>query len=402
MNGIIERVKAEERLGSKFGIERTQALLDGCGRPDEKLKIIHVAGTNGKGSVCEYLSRIITASGARAGVFTSPEVFSFNEKFKINGEPANDEKISLYIQRITRLSLGMPDRPSSFEIQTAAALLMFAEEGCEYAVVECGLGGLNDATNAISRKLLAVIASVSLEHTAVLGDTVGEICAQKAGIIKNCPVVAPCNLPSEAYEYLSRYDAVFAGDGLKILNRDEYGQTFSYRGEIYEIKMHGDAQAYNAAVAIECAKLLNFPSEAVKRGLKEAELAGRVQIIKSRGRTYLLDGSHNPESFTPLLQTLELFAGKKSLVFGCLSDKDVNSAASRLAGVFDEVILVVPDSYRAMEIDKMQAAFSPRAARTETAACVAEALRAAQYQSVAVCGTFTILKEAEEWIEKEQ
>lgn len=401
MNQTIERLKAEEKSGSKFGTERTQALLEKLNRPEKKLKIIHVAGTNGKGSVCEYLTHILLCSGKSVGTFTSPEVFSYNEKFRLCGTPSSDEKISEYLQRVENLCADFSDKPSAFEIETAAALLMFAEEGCEYAVVECGLGGLNDATNAVCNKIIAVITSVSLEHTAVLGDTVEQICAQKAGIIKNCPVVVPCTLAQEAKNYLAKFNPVFAGLSVEILSSDAQGQTFFYGGEKYKIKMLGEAQVYNAAVAIECAYLLGLPKQAVKSGLEQARLAGRVQIINTDRATYILDGSHNPESFTPLLQTLNTFDGDKSLVFGCLSDKDVISAANRLGSAFEQAIVVSPESYRAMDIQKIFTAFAPKVKEISKAESVSAALSAAKHSVVAVCGTFTILKEAEKWIEKE-
>ncbi|MGN0814366.1 MAG: bifunctional folylpolyglutamate synthase/dihydrofolate synthase [Candidatus Coproplasma sp.] len=401
MNQTIERVKAEEKLGSKFGSERTQTLLDRLNRPEKKLKIIHVAGTNGKGSVCEYLTHILISSGKSVGTFTSPEVFSYNEKFRLCGSPASDEKISQYLQRVNELCADFEDKPTAFETETAAALMMFAEEGCEYAVLECGLGGLNDATNAVCNKVIAVITSVSLEHTAVLGDTVEQICAQKSGIIKNCPVVVPCTLAQEAKNYLAKYNPVYAGLSLEILSSDARGQVFSYGGQTYKINMLGEAQVYNAAVAIECAKLLGLPGQAVRRGLERARLAGRVQIIDKNGTIYILDGSHNPESFTPLLQTLSKVGGKKSLVFGCLSDKDVGTAAERLGHAFEQAIVVSPESYRAMDIQKIFAAFAPKVREVAQAESVSAALDAAKYPVVAVCGTFTILKEAEKWIEKE-
>lgn len=401
MNQIIERLKTQEKSGSKFGVERTQALLEKLGLPEKKLKIIHVAGTNGKGSTCEYLTRILIAAGKRVGTFTSPEVFSYNEKFRLNGVPLSDEKISAYIQRVNVLAAELADSPSAFEIETAAALSAFAEEGCEYAVIECGLGGLNDATNAICQKQIAVITSVSLEHTAVLGGTVEEICAQKAGIIKNCPVVAPYTLADEAKNYLKKFNPVYAGQSLKVLSCDARGQTFFYDGEIYKINMLGSAQAYNAAVAIECAKLLGLSSSAIRLGLDGARLKGRVQIIEKGGVTYILDGSHNPESFAPLLQTLKLYSGGKSLIFGCLSDKDVTAAAQLLGSSFDQALLVSPQSYRAMDIQKIFSAFAPCLEEVVAAQSVTAAIGLAKYPVVAVCGTFTILKEAEEWIEKE-
>ena len=149
-------------MGMRFGLERTRALLDKLGSPDKELKVIHVAGSNGKGSVCEYLTQILLSAGFKTGTFTSPEVFSFEEQYRVNGK-SSAGLTEKYLGEVNAAADKMEDKPTAFERQTAAAFLYFAREGCEYAVIECGLGGLTDATNAICGKAMAVITSVSLE-----------------------------------------------------------------------------------------------------------------------------------------------------------------------------------------------------------------------------------------------
>ena len=204
---IIDQVKAAQRAGSKFGTGRAAELLDRLGRPDEKLKIVHVAGSNGKGSVCAYVTAALVCAGRRTGTFTSPEVYSYEEQFCIDGRPAARAVIRRYLAAAEDAARGMSDAPSAFELETCAALAMFAGEGCEYCVLECGLGGLCDATNAVSRKEVALITSISREHTAVLGDDIADICRHKAGIIKNCPALVPANLCAEAARYFSSLGA---------------------------------------------------------------------------------------------------------------------------------------------------------------------------------------------------
>ncbi len=397
---IIQSVKKEQEKGSKFGLERTKELLSRLGNPDKKLKIIHVAGTNGKGSVCAYLTGILRARGAAVGTFTSPEVYSFEEQFCINGRPASRDLTEDYFNIVSLASHGMADKPSSFEVQTCAALAMFAGEGLEYCVLECGLGGLEDATNAVSQKEIAVITSISLEHTAVLGSTIADICRHKGGIIRNCPAVVPANLCAEAAQYFAGLGVVVAGGDLKILRRSARGQTFWCGGKKYFIRMHGDEQAYNAAAAIKCAEILGIPRSAAKKGLRRTRFAGRVEVIKSRGVRYILDGSHNPQSFGPLVSAVKAVRGQKTLVFSCLSDKDVSAAAGILSPLFGRVLIAPAPGYRAMDADKICAAFCKCGKDVQKFEDIPSAMSAAGGGTVVVCGTFTILKEARNWIEQ--
>lgn len=402
METAIDFIKNYALKGSKYGLEREKYLLKALGSPQDRLKILHVAGSNGKGSVCAYLTQILLAAGKTVGTFTSPAVYGYNETYLFNGLPADDATINAYLGKVLSLAQAAEDPPTAFEIETAAAYAMFAGEGCEYAVIECGMGGLNDSTNAVEKKELAVITSVSLEHTAFLGNTILEICRQKGGIVRDCPLVCSARLPDEARDYFARRGAIFAGQSLEITQKSLDGQTFVYGGHTYRIAMHGSAQAYNAAVAAECARVLHLPQDAIERGLERTRLDGRVEIIARGGRTFVLDGGHNPEGILPLAETLGAMRGGKSLVFGCLSDKDVAGVARGLQGLFDEVFIVPPPSVRAMDVGRMAAAFGAVYDNVRVAESIEGAMRAASMPTVCACGTFTILKECRQWIEKEQ
>ena len=400
---IIQILKNYEKVGSKYGLQRTRALLDAFGNPDKKLKIVHIAGSNGKGSIAAFITGILMAAGHKVGTFTSPEVYSYEEQFLFNGKSQADF-IKYFLSEVYSAAMEREDRPTAFEIQTAAALAAFAAAGCDYAVVECGLGGRDDSTNAISQKSLAVLSSVSLEHTAILGDTIEEICENKAGIIKNCPVVISALQSDAGRRCLSRYTADFAGDGLEIISRSLQGQKFRYKGVEYFIRMLGDAQCYNAAVAIEAAKLLNIGKCSISAGLALTTLSGRCEVIGKGEKTYILDGAHNPSAFSPLLDVLGGIGGEKTLIFSCLSDKDVEKAANLLSPVFKQIIIIPSQSHRAMEVRRILAAFSAQMAegKTEYIQSASEALEKAEGSVVAICGSFTILKEAKQWIEKGQ
>lgn len=390
----------------KYGTERCERLLKLLGNPDEKLKIIHIAGTNGKGSTAEYISSVLKCAGKRVGTFTSPQVLFYEEQFRIDCQPLSPEKIKGYLDGVKQIASAMGDKPTPFEVEAVGAVLAFYREGCEYAVLECGLGGRDDATNAISRKEVAVITSISLEHTAELGATLQEICTAKSGIIKNCPAVVSAYQCGEVKEFFKKFNPVFAGEGLTPATADTTCvQAFCYKGETYGINMLGSAQPYNAATAIEACRLLGIESRYITEGLKTAKLYGRTEVIKKGGRTFIFDGAHNPAAIGALTQTLadtpDFKGGEAELVFGCLSDKDVEACAKILAPHFKRAILFEPESARAMALDKMIKAFTGKIP-VETAPSVIGALDKTESRKIVVCGSFTIIKEAREWIKREQ
>ena len=390
------------RQGSKFGTERAEELLHRLGDPDNKLKIIHVAGSNGKGSFCAYMTSILVCAGKRVGAFTSPAVYSYEQCFCMDGAPPPKALLLKYLAAASQAAEGMDDHPSQFELEVCAALAMFAGEGCEYCVLECGLGGLYDATNAIMHKEVAVITSISLEHTDVLGDNLTDIYRHKAGIIKNCPVVVPSTICDEAVYYLAARGAVFSGQDMVVTGRYVDGQTFTYGGKNYSIRMHGDEQAFNACLAIDCAHILGIPDGAILRGLQSAYIGGRVEIIECPGALYILDGAHNPAAFSPLVQTLSYIDGTKTLVFTCLADKDVEANAAILGHLFDEILIVPAPDGRAMDINAIASAFALYNANVRICADIPAAMGMAGCHVVAVCGSFTLLKEAKKWIGQRQ
>ncbi len=383
--------------GSNYGLARTRALLDALGSPDCRLEIIHVAGTNGKGSVCEYLSRILRCSGVKAGCFRTPAVYSYEEQFCVNCRPLSRRRLGAYLQ--IAYEKGMSLGATAFEIETCAALYAFAEEGCRWAVIECGLGGLSDATNAIKSKRAAVITGIGLEHTAILGNTLLEISRQKAGIIKDCPSIVTSLADGEVREYFAGLGAVFA-DGVEDARIDCDGCKFTFGGRKYSLKMRGCVQPYNAALAIKTAAMLGFGYGAIRRGIASARLCGRIEKIKKRGRTFILDGSHNPQSFSALADYIEKYLSRGArIIYGCLSDKDEAGCLEKLR--FTENFTAVPcDSYRATPQDAQYEICRRYFPKAEKCASVSEALDKSTEREVVICGSFTLLKEAKKWIEK--
>ena len=367
----------------------TRAILDALESPDKKLKIIHIAGTNGKGSTAEFFTQILLAAGKRVGTFCSPQVYSYYDQFRIDGKEVEPEVFEIYRAQ----ALKKADGASDFEIDTAAALLTFCKEGCEWAVVECGMGGKNDATNAMDKKELAVITSISIEHTAYLGNTLKEICAQKAGIIEDCPAIINAHQPEEVKEFFKDY---------KFADKTEevFDGGFIYDGKKYALNVIGCLQPYNAATAIEGAKMLGIGEGAIFEGIARSMPRGRLEIIEKSAARYILDGAHNPAAFEPLSKYLKESDKARTVIFGCLNDKDIDGNLSYLTA--DEIIAVSCPSPRTRSAEEVAAHCRKFFGNVKQAESVTEALKTADAEEVIICGSFTLLKEALQWIEKRQ
>lgn len=391
---ILRGLRALSKRGMDFGLERTEELLNSLDSPDKKLKIIHIAGTNGKGSTAAYMTEILLAAGKSVGTFTTPEVYDFTDQFKVNGKPIKED---IFTEAFGK-ALSVCGNATEFEVETAGALYAFYLSGCEYAVIECGLGGRYDATNAVRNKEIALITSISLEHTKILGETLESICFHKSGIIKNCPAVVSALQPEEVKAYFKKLNAKFADREIKTADGG-----FFYGGKEYSLTMKGYAQPYNAALAIEAAKILKIDETSIYSGVKRANTCGRIEVIKCCGKQYILDGAHNPASFIPLKEYLNETGGSITFIFGCLSDKDIDGNLSELCGISEKLYAVTPESPRAMDkeimLDKCKKYFKDvvYAGSVENAL---NALNAATGDTVAVCGSFTLLREAKQWIEK--
>ena len=367
--------------GMDFGPERTRSILDKLGSPDKKLKIIHIAGSNGKGTVAEFTSRILKEAGERAGTYTSPEVYGYFSRFEIDCEDISED---LFVKAFGD-ALSVAGNATRFEVETAAALYAFNLAGCRYAVLECGLGGREDATNAVCDNTVALISSVSLEHTDVLGGDIESICRHKAGIIKNGPAFFGCCIEEPARGILKSYGA-------------EVARTELIKD--YRISPDGEVRRGNAALAAAAARALGIGEKAIEAGLEKAPSEGRCEEIFAGGKRYILDGAHNPEAFKPLAELLSSTAEVKEIIYGCLSDKDVDGCLEKLRGLADRITAVKPESPRAMDIKKITAACRRCFDNVCEADGVAGALGRAEAETVVVCGSFTLLKEAKNWIEK--
>ncbi len=356
------------RFGSRPGLERISELLHRLGDPQDDLDIIHVAGTNGKGSTCTFLSSILRASGKKTGLYISPFVTVFNERIQINGQPIPDSDLAVYTERVKLVVDTMPDDGcpiTEFEFITAVAFLYFFEQGCEAVVLEVGLGGRLDATNVIKRPKASVIARIALDHTAILGDTEGEIAFEKCGIIKQGrPVVTTADNSDEALAVIRKISAergcelmISRRDETRVLSSDVFGSRFSWQGEVFEIGLAGEHQISNAinAVCAVRAAFCDITLEEIKLGLKSASFAARCEVISSEPLV-ILDGSHNPNGTGALADLLKKTdVSDAAAIVGFMADKDVSDAIGLLKGRFKRMVAVeVRSNPRSMKADDLR------------------------------------------------
>ncbi len=341
----VRYISGFSRLGKRVsGLSRIRSLLDALGRPQEGLRFIHIAGTNGKGSMAQMFSEILTSAGYRTGLFTSPYILTFYDRIRINGENIQSEELSGVLKDISPVIEAHPlrDSFSQFEITQAAAFEWFRRQRCDAVVLEAGLGGLLDSTNVIESPLVSVIGSIGLDHTAVLGDTVEKIAFQKAGIIKpGRPCVLSAGAPPEAVRVF-REQAEEKGSPLyipdtglcKVIHTGFGGSVFIYRDEVYRTAMPGLHQVNNALSVIEAmgtlAGELPVSREDIEKGIAKARIPGRVEIISVSPLT-VLDGSHNPDGMKALSAFLGTLDGRTvRAVIGMHTDKDAGEAVRML------------------------------------------------------------------------
>lgn len=362
----LEYIDGMQWFGSRPGLERVGELLEKLGHPQDKLKYIHVAGTNGKGSCAAMLASVLKAGGYRTGLFTSPYLFRFNERMQINGQEIGDETLAELISRIKPLAEAMEDHPTEFELMTAAALLWYAEERCDIVVLEVGLGGRLDATNIIAAPEAAVIMNIGLDHTAVLGDTVEKIAEEKAGIIKpGCGCVLYPQ--SESVEAVIGQKCREMGAPLRKAElsqiKSEFdsldGQVFSYKGDGYALPLLGTHQLRNAAVVLETVELLRekgwkLAQEDVEHGLYAVNWPARFEIVHEEPY-FVVDGGHNPQCAQTVAENLENYFKdyRRVLLLGVLADKDYDSLTAVLAEKADEFICAAPNSDRALPAEQL-------------------------------------------------
>lgn len=363
------------RFTKKNSLENTKRLLEILGNPQEKMKIIHVAGTNGKGSVCAYLNRILLKDKKTVGLFTSPHLVNINERIKINNIDINNEEFCKSFDAVMSAISMLPEEqychPSFFEFIFLMAMVAFKNAEVEYVILETGLGGRLDATNAIQRPIAAVITKIDLDHTDILGDTIDKIAFEKAGIIKeNVPLIflddhdgAARVIQKAAYEKSAHIYSVKSGD-IKITRKDDKMIDFCiangyYESNVYTINSVADYQTVNASIAVRTAQVIGIKDEGIlSDGLRSTVWEGRMEQIFDN---VYIDGAHNPGAFIALADTINKIKKDKKLylMFSVVNDKDYSKIIQCICDkVSPEAVVLSPiDTDRGMDMDILKDKF---------------------------------------------
>ena len=354
-------------MGSRLGLDRMKDLMFRLGNPQEELRFVHVAGTNGKGSVCAMLSSVFTSAGFRTGLYTSPHLVRVNERMKINGDDISDDALIRVAEQVKVAVDTMEEKPTEFEVITAMAFLYFRQQNCDIVVLEVGLGGRLDATNVIPAPELAIIMNIGLEHTEVLGDTLQKIAGEKAGIIKRGGSVVfypqTPSVESVFEEACAQRNATFVrADTDAVFAREESleGSVFDWKQmKQLRINLLGRHQIWNAAVALTAVEQLerkgwDIGESAIRDGLADTEWPARLEIL-SKAPLFLLDGAHNPQCVEMLEQSMQTLFLDRKVVFltGMLRDKDYLQMLNLISRRIKEVICLTPDSDRALSAEAL-------------------------------------------------
>ena len=353
---------------TRLGLERTRELLCRLGDPQKRLKFVHVAGTNGKGSTCAMLECVLRHAGYRTGFYPSPFIEDFRERIQVNGEYITEEALAEITERVSTVADAMEDHPSQFELITAIGMLYFEQMQCDLVVMEVGMGGALDSTNIIDPPEAAVITNIGLDHTEYLGDTIEKIAKTKAGIIKpGTRAVSYRQVPS--VEEVLREDCAEKQVPLRIAGECEEishslaGQHFRYGGKEYELALLGRHQLRNAATVLETIETLKqagyqIPYEAVCEGLKTVRWPARFEML-SEDPLFILDGGHNPQCAEALVESIRDYVAdpelgqKVTFLIGMLADKDYETTLKMIRPFGGCYVCITPNSSRALLGEKL-------------------------------------------------
>ena len=357
-----EYARSVSGVFSKPGLERVTALLEALDSPEGQVKAVHVAGTNGKGSTSAMLSSILSAAGLKVGSFNSPYLSEMRESIRIGGESITEDQLIHLFDRLRPIADSLEDKPTEFELLSAAAYLAFCEAGVDVAVIECGMGARRDATNVIDSPLLSIITGISVDHTSYLGASTKEIAAEKAGVIKKgCPVLIGEVDPDAMATITTEAERL----GAQIHRPDRVTvRTMTLEGSIIDsagvtdvrVPLLGVHQTKNAAMAIKAAQLLkaHFPTltdEAIRTGISRTVWGGRLEIL-SKSPLFIFDGAHNLEGVSCAVDSIKAYFDTKVLCLtGVLADKEYKRMASKIAEIADVTVTVAPKSPRALSAE---------------------------------------------------
>ena len=413
-------IQNTNKFGSVLGLDNIRELLERLGNPQDQLRVVHIAGTNGKGSTLAFLAGIFRESGYRAGRYVSPASFSYEERFRINEENISKKDLCFYMEKIKNVAEEMVkdglSHPTMFEIETALSFLYFLDKKVDVVLLETGMGGRLDATNVVKKPIATVIASIGMDHMQFLGDTLEKIASEKAGIIKEgCPVISYDNtkevnevIKNKAKQMHAKVTFVNSA-GIRVLQESLNGESFSYRSsdgrwyEKIEIPLLGRHQINNAALALETLNVIknyycisDFQTE---DGMRKTIWRGRIEILE-REPMVICDGAHNPDGAKSLLSFLQNNFTNQPLIYimGVLSDKDYEQMVQILAPAADKIYTVAPDNPRALSSRELCNCISKYHQNVEErqrlAECLSEVRQKAEKDDVIIiCGTLSFQNE---------
>lgn len=392
----IKFIESTEKFGIKPGLDAIKRLLAKLGNPQNDLEVIHIAGTNGKGSTASYIKSILMHAGYRVGFYTSPSLYALEERIQINNgliDPIDFAAVTSDVKNAVDALVKEGFEPNTeFEIFTAMALLHFKKQAVDFVVLEVGLGGRLDATNVVDKPLVSVITPIALDHVNILGDTLEKVAYEKGGIIKDSVplVIHPQELEaSEVLKTLAEEKSasviVAPVDLVEVTEMSLEGTVFTLGVHPYKISMIGKHQAQNAVVAMTAVEVLNreynkhIPEDAILKGLETTKWPCRLEVV-DRSPKLILDGAHNPHGAKALAQSLERIlpkGSKPTVLIGMLSDKDVDEVLNIMQAYFGKVIVTEPRNDRKMSADDLSHKLESLGAETVVEKDVSKALQVA-------------------------
>ena len=419
-NEALNFIHSRDKFGSRPGMERIDALCKAFDNPQDGLKYVHVAGTNGKGSTCHMIASVLKESGYKVGLFTSPFVVDFRERIQINGEMIPENELAEIVSEVKPVVERLSNEgvePTEFEIITVTAFLYFLRQKCDIVVLEVGLGGLLDSTNIIKNSEVSVITSISLDHTAILGDTLLKIAEQKCGIFKEGGNVVGYPQPDFAVERFIKDKAKEKNckyyphelSKIRLVREEIDGSTVIYAGCTFKIPLTGKHQLYNFATAAAAINVLkqngwNITYKSLIDGITKLKIPARTEIV-SRSPLTIIDGGHNAEGIDALCNSLVKFCVNKKIiaVFGMMRDKDYGYAVRKLAPLCERIYTTEASNPRTMPAKELAKEIKPFCKRVKAEKspekAFAKAMKKAKDDDVIlVCGSLYLASDVKKFI----
>ncbi len=414
----IKYIEDKNKLGIVPGLDSIKELLRRLGNPENKCKSLHIAGTNGKGSVFAFVESALIEAGYKIGRYISPTIFTYLERFQINKNYMMEETFAQIMDKVSEAINDMESEgynsPTAFEIETAVAFLFFEEENCDYMLIECGMGGTLDATNVIASPEISVFAQISMDHMQFLGETLYEIAMNKSGIIKDnsiC-VTAPQNKTVEKVLAdacdMHKTKLIIADEArVEIIDENYEFTSFKYKDEEYGIRLLGEHQITNAITAIEVLKKLKIRYDYIKKGLEITEWKGRLTKVCDKPLCFV-DGAHNEAAWLALKNNVNKYFTNKQIIYiiGVLKDKEYQKMVDILCDTMEYAVTITPNTPRGLDKKILSEIIIEKGIKTDMADTPKEAVKKAvsyargDYDNnvILVCGSLSFISD---YMEKE-